>query len=114
MRISDWSSDVCSSDLAKITALYLPAFFQCFDDRHGRFGRNSEANADIAPGRRKDLRIDADNISIQIEHRPARIALIDGGIGLNVAVLGPPLTRVAIKPGDETGSAPCGEEVWQK
>src|SRR3546814_13016702 len=30
---------------AKITALYRPAFFQRYDARHGRFGRNSAAHA---------------------------------------------------------------------
>src|SRR3546814_4588963 len=72
MRISDWSSDVCSSDLilaqradldAQIAALDRLALAQRVDDRRRLFRRDGEADADIAAGGREDLAVDADHIA---------------------------------------------------
>src|SRR3546814_10435035 len=73
MRISDWSSDVCSSDLA-----------------------------DAAAGRRKNRIVDADNPAIHVEHGTARIAAVDRSVGLQVAVISPAGAGVAVDSRDDT------------
>src|SRR3546814_9387993 len=93
MRISDWSSDVCSSDLllqpeaggdvfrhrldadAQIAALHRSAAPERVDDGLCLFGRDCKADADIAAGGRIDGGVDADDIARQIEHRTAGGAL---------------------------------------
>src|SRR5690606_33310341 len=68
-------------------ALDALAGAQRIDDRLGLLGRNREADADIAAGGRVDRRVDADDVAVEIEHRAARIAEIDRGIGLDIAVV---------------------------
>src|SRR5450830_1575920 len=50
---------------------------------HGYINRNRERQTLIAAGLDVDLRIDANHIALQIEQRTARIAGIDGDVGLN-------------------------------
>ena len=54
----------------------------------GRIGGHGEADADRAAGRRDDRRVHADHLAVHVEQRPARVALVDGGIGLQVVVVG--------------------------
>src|SRR3546814_3865905 len=51
MRISDWSSDVCSSDLDRANALLRGSKFDYFPTiTAGAEGSDSRASADQAPG----------------------------------------------------------------
>src|SRR3546814_6433576 len=54
MRISDWSSDVCSSDLPLGTKAFDEIATTSFDDFHGRIGGNDERCwdpiLDVEPG----------------------------------------------------------------
>src|SRR3546814_4827906 len=82
MRISDWSSDVCSSDLVD---------------------RDREAHAHVAAGGAEDLRVDADHLAAHVEQRAAGVALVDGDVGLDERhVL---LLRVAVAATDRADDA---------
>ena len=59
-----------------------------FDDRDGGGGRNGEADADRAARGRQDGRVDADDLAVHVEQRTAGIAFVDGGIGLDIVVVG--------------------------
>src|SRR3546814_9630815 len=80
MRISDWSSDVCSSDLL--------ARLERLDHRDRGIGGDGEVDADVRADRRDQHVGDADDIALQVEPRTARIAAVDRGIGLDIAVIG--------------------------
>ena len=54
------------------------------------------------PGRRDDQRVDADDFAIEVEQRPAGIAAVDGGVGLDVVVVGA-LADVAVARRDDAG-----------
>ena len=58
------------------------------DDRDRGLRGHREADADRAAGGRDDRRIDADHLAVEIEQRAAGIAAIDGGVGLDVVVIG--------------------------
>ena len=58
------------------------------DDGLGESGRDRKADPDRAAGRRVDRRVDADDLAVHVEHRPAGIAAIDRGIGLQEIVIG--------------------------
>src|SRR5581483_2361490 len=45
-------------------------------------GRNREADADVASVRRQNLRVDPDQLAARVHQRPARVALVNGRIGL--------------------------------
>ena len=49
--------------------------------------RDREADADVA-ARAKNRRVDSDELALEVDERPARIAEIDGGIGLNEILVG--------------------------
>ena len=68
-------------------ATHLAEAPQLLDDRHGDFGRNREADADRAAGRRHDRGVDADDLAADVEQRPAGIAAVNRGIGLDVVVV---------------------------
>src|SRR5215208_5344774 len=70
-------------------------------DRHG-LRRDREAEADRTAGRRDDQRVDADHFAFEVEQRPAGIAAVDGGVGLDVAVIRP-LADVAVARRYDTG-----------
>ncbi len=57
------------------------------DGLHG-LGRHRKADADRAAGGRDDRGVDADHFAFEIEQRAARVAAIDGGVGLDVVVIG--------------------------
>src|SRR3546814_17406378 len=80
MRISDWSSDVCSSDLL--------ARLERLDHRDRGIGGDGEVDADVRADRRDQHVGDADDIALQVEQRTARLAAVDRGIGLDIAVIG--------------------------
>src|SRR5690606_32680358 len=61
---------------------------QLVDDIFGKLRRNGETDTDRAAGRRDDRRIDADDLALHVEQRPAGIALVDGGIRLDEIVVG--------------------------
>src|SRR5262249_5669860 len=48
-----------------------------------------EPDSDIAAGPGQDLRRDSDQFAAQIDERPARIALVDGGVGLQKVLEAP-------------------------
>jgi len=66
----------------------LAEFAQLLDHRHGEIRGHREADADRATRRRNDRRVDADHVTGHVEKRTARIALVDGRIGLDEAVIG--------------------------
>src|SRR3546814_10592516 len=67
MRISDWSSDVCSSDLDHI-------------------GGHGEADALAAAAAREDGRVDPGELSVHAQQRTAGVARVDGCVGLDEEV----------------------------
>ena len=85
----------------QITARDLGPALQLFDNRKCLFGGNGETDPDIAARGRKDHRVDADDIAVDIEHRAARIALVDRGIGLDIAIIGAALPGHAVERRDD-------------
>ena len=61
---------------------------QLIDHRERGLRRHREADADRAARRRDDRGVDADHLAVEVEQRSARIAAIDGGVGLDVVVVG--------------------------
>src|SRR3546814_14247009 len=105
MRISDWSSDVCSSDLAKRRALEAAAAAI-----RARAGEIAGANAkDMAAARGKGL---TDALLDRLALTPDRIEVMARGVeevaALPAPVGRPPLGRAAF--GKECGST-C-RSVW--
>jgi len=49
--------------------------------RHGR--RDGEADPLVAAAAREDRRVDADHLAARVDQRPARVAGVDGGVGLD-------------------------------
>jgi hypothetical protein len=68
---------------------------------HGLRGHR-KADADRAAGRRDDQRVDADHLAVEVEQRAAGIAAVDGGVGLDVVVIGPGID-VAVARRDDAG-----------
>src|SRR5262249_38610543 len=56
---------------------------------HGldRVGRNAEANADRATGRRDDRGVDGDHLAVGVERRSAGVALVDRRVDLDEVVI---------------------------
>jgi hypothetical protein len=73
---------------AEVAALRCLAAAKRVDHRLGGFGRDGEADADACAGRRDKRRIDPDDIAHHVEHRTTRIAHVDAGVGLDVAIVG--------------------------
>src|SRR3546814_13953451 len=95
MRISDWSSDVCSSDLAKRRALEAAAAAI-----RARAGEIAGANAkDMAAARGKGL---TDALLDRLALTPDRIEVMARGV-----------EEVAALPDPEIGRASCRERVCQ-
>jgi hypothetical protein len=57
------------------------------DDRVRKRRRDREADADRSARRRIDRGVDADHLAVHVEHRAARIAAIDRGVGLQEIVV---------------------------
>ena len=94
---------------AQISALDRLALHQFLHDRIGGFGRNGKADPHAAAGRREDGIVDADHIALHVKHRPARIAAVDAGISLEVAVIGAALAGVAIDCRNDPGGHRAAE-----
>ena len=67
-------------------ALDLAELAQLVGDLLHEVGRDREGKAGIGAGRRVDRGVDADHLAVGIEQRAARVALVDGGVGLQVVV----------------------------
>ena len=65
-----------------------PNSLSCVIDRRHGVGRNGEADADRAAGRRDDGRVHADDLAVHIEQRTAGVAFVDGCIGLQEIIVG--------------------------
>ncbi len=57
---------------------------QLADHRTRKIDRHGKADAQRAAAARDDRRIDADDLAVHIEQRAAGIALVDGGVGLEM------------------------------
>lgn len=68
---------------ADMAARHLAMLAQLLRDLHGDIDRNGKGDTHVAPGLAVDLRVDADDIATQVEQRPARIAGIEGDVGLD-------------------------------
>ena len=64
-----------------------PKSLQLRDDRLDHVGRDREADADRAAGRRVDRGVHADHLAVHVEQRAAGIAAVDRGIGLDEVVV---------------------------
>src|SRR6185312_9730740 len=85
---------------AEPTAAHLTVLLQLIDDARDRIGGNREADADRSARRRNDRRIHADDFTVHIEQRPARIALIDRRIRLQVIIVGTGVDIAALRRDD--------------
>ncbi len=83
---------------------------QLIDDRDRGLGRHREADADRAARRRDDRGVDADDIALEIEQRAAGIAAIDGGVGLDVVVVGTGLDVAVARRHDAGGDGAAEAE----
>ena len=61
---------------------------QLIHDPPRHVDRNGEADADIAATPGEDCGVDADQLALEVDERTARVADIDGGIGLNEILVG--------------------------
>src|SRR5262249_33161056 len=86
----------------------LAVFAQLLDHRQRRLGRHREADADRSARRRDDRGVDADDFAVEIEQRAARVAAVDGGVGLNVVVVGSRI-ELAVAPGHDAGGDAAAE-----
>ena len=73
---------------AEIAARHLAVLFQLGDDHLGGLRRNIETDADRSARRRVDRSVDADYVAVDVERRPAGIALVDRRVDLNEIVIG--------------------------
>ena len=96
---------------AEIAALRALAAAQRIDHRLGQLGGNGEADADLRAGRRDQRRVDADDVAVEVEHRAARIAHVDRGVGLDVAVVGADAGDPAVERRDDAGGDRAAEAV---
>ena len=83
-------------------AARLAELLELLDHRHdGRRGRG-KANADRPAAGRENGGVDANHLTRHIEQRPAGIAFIDGGIGLEIIVIRPAF-NIAVACRNNTG-----------
>jgi hypothetical protein len=73
---------------AEPAACHYAVFPELRDDHFHDRGRYVEADPNRAAGGRIDRSIYADDVAVAVEGRPARIALVDGGIDLDVTTIG--------------------------
>src|SRR3546814_18083084 len=112
MRISDWSSDVCSSDLPSATGGFRPP-------------PPAIQARDIAAAARSDGAIASEHLRRRLEFlagrrsaeqvglvRPARTAIADGEAA-GAAFLEHVLGIIAVASGDQIGRASCRERGCQ-
>jgi len=68
---------------AQPAARNLAAAFELVHHVHRHIDGNREGQTLIAAGAAVNLRVDADHLAVEIEQRPAGVAGIDGGVGLD-------------------------------
>ena len=73
---------------AEPAAVNLAELLKLVDDRLHDLRRHRKADADRAAGGRDDRGVHADHVAVEVEQRTARVAAIDGGVGLDVVVVG--------------------------
>ena len=93
---------------AEPAAPRLAILLELIDHLHRAVRRHGEADADRAAGRRDDRRVHADHLPVHVEQRSARIAAIDGGVGLEEIVIGPGID-VALGGGDDADGDAAAE-----
>ena len=71
---------------AEVGVLDLSVGDQVRGDPRDGVGRHGEADPVVAAGLALDLRVDADHPPFEIEQRPARVAVVDRGVGLDRVV----------------------------
>src|SRR3546814_18719290 len=114
MRISDWSSDVCSSDLLAANGSVQRPYFGGNERERGRFRR--VAAIKVADQRRVQISLARKRRPIGIHPAPKRAhplayMLADDEIAAaDLAQL--PVHVVDVELG-QIGRAPCRERVWQ-
>src|SRR6202040_175562 len=86
----------------------LAVFAQLLDHRQRRLHRPGETDTDRPAGGRDDRRVDADDFALEVEQRPARVAAVDRGVGLNAVVVGPGI-ELAVAPGHDAGGDAAAE-----
>src|SRR5205085_1775257 len=67
---------------SEISAFYFALADQLLVDEIGFIGRQSEADAIVIAGRRRDLRIHADHFTTHVDEWSTTVAAIDGGVSL--------------------------------
>jgi hypothetical protein len=73
---------------AEPAAAGLAEFLQLVDHAGHHVRGHREADADGAAIGRQDRGVHADHLAVHVEQRPARVAAVDGGVGLDVVVIG--------------------------
>src|SRR3546814_16649246 len=76
MRISDWSSDVCSSDLAVVEQDRAAGEIKIIDERHHARGRRLDRRA----GRNRDVHARVPRAGLAVVHAPAAEAAADAAL----------------------------------
>src|SRR5262249_10468820 len=71
---------------AQIAAVDLAAFYQLFRDASRHVRRDREADADVAAGRRDDLRVDPHEFGRRVNQSASGMALVDRRVGLQKAL----------------------------
>jgi hypothetical protein len=87
MRFGDIGRHVLNAH-AQPAAPGFAKLLQLIDDLRHHVRRHRKADADRAAVRRQDGGIHPDHLPVHVEQRPARIAPVDGRIGLDVIVIG--------------------------
>ena len=87
---------------AEPAAAQFAELAELIDDADDRLRGHREADADRAAGRRDDRGVDADHFAVDVEQRTAGIAAVDGGVGLDVVVIGAGVD-VAVARRDDAG-----------
>src|SRR3546814_11431558 len=109
MRISDWSSDVCSSDLSRARQHTRGAEAQ--EGVVGEFDRQVQAGQEVGIGRavgdRRRLHLSADELRIEARRRLDGVDDLDADIAANGGA-----ARVVVELG-QSGRASCRERVCQ-
>jgi hypothetical protein len=108
-RLGGGLVDVLDAD-AEPAAARLAELAELVDDGHRGRGGHREADADGAAGRRQDRRVDADHLAGHVEQGTARVALVDGGVRLDVVVVGAALDVAAAGRDDAGGDGEAEAE----
>ena len=103
----DLVGDLLDAD-AEPAAAQLAELPQRIDHADHGLRRHRKADADRAARGRDDQRVDADHLAVEVEQRAAGIAAVDGGVGLDVAVIGTGID-VAVARRDDAGGDGAAE-----